>query len=128
MQWSAPSTGPGRAPSLARPGPSSNPARSLPTCESRHPRRRLPVAHKRFPAVPVKAGRAPRTARPAPVRMPTRARACLVHGFLVRLARPSTGAAGSATPAGSAVAVACARARRPADAKREGPSDDATFH
>lgn len=86
------------------------------------------MARKKYPAAPAKKAPSRRLASPLSAKPRLAAHPRLIHGFLVwRVTRPTTAAADT-RPASIAAAGAGARVQRLADAKREGPSDDATFH
>jgi hypothetical protein len=83
---------------------------------------------KKRPAVSPKKKASPPIARPAAAKPPVVAHPRLVHGFLVRLTPRYTIPAKGPTIAVTAVTSAKMRAKIPSNARREGPSDDATFH
>jgi hypothetical protein len=85
------------------------------------------MARKRYPAAPAKKAPSRRIATPPSAKPRLAAHPRLIHGFLVWRVARSTTAAADAKPASIAVGGAGARVQRLA-AKREGPSDDATFH
>ena len=86
------------------------------------------MARKNIPIAPVKKKSSPRKVLPQAAKPHPAAHSRLVHGFLVRLPAGLAVPARGASPALTGIAGTKARAKRPPDARHEGPADDATFH
>ena len=87
-----------------------------------------PLARKRSSVTPKKRRRAPAATPPPSTTLPQRAHSQLIHGFLVRIAKPMATSAGPAVPAPRRSATTGAGTRPPAPARHDGPPDAATFH
>ena len=93
-----------------------------------YPRGSRLLARKRFFVLPAKPRRAKGTTPSPASKLPLRAHPRLVLGFLVRVVKSSPGTAAPTSGTQRRARSAPAGLRVPADAKHEGPPDDATFH
>jgi hypothetical protein len=86
------------------------------------------MTNKKLAALSAKKKASRRVTRLAAATPPFGAPPRLAHGFLVRLPPRSALRANGASAPVTDAASATTRAASPANARREGPCDDATFH